>query len=190
MYEKIEKAIEQFKIIKVENINIVTSDFLSVNTSKYYLNNGEVITRDLVVKPLGDAAMVIPRTKDNRYVMVIQPRIATKRGITIEFPAGFIEDKEDVLTGMKRELEEETGYTSNQLEILREYYPDIGACSSMVTLAIAYNCEKVQEQKLDNDEFIEYIELTLNEIEELIDKKYIVDCNSLLAIEIIKNMNN
>jgi ADP-ribose pyrophosphatase len=184
------KAIDKFKVNKIENINTISSDFLSINTSKYYLNNGEIITRDLVIKPLKDAAMVIPKTIDNKYLMVIQPRIATKNGVAIEFPAGYIEENENAIDGIKRELVEETGYESNHIEILREYYPDIGACSSMVTLAIADNCKKVADQHLDSDEFIEYIEVTFEEIEELLQNKYIVDGNTILAIEILRNMKN
>ena len=189
MIEKIDKVIEYFKTNEIENISTIKSDFLSINTSKYHLNNGETITRDLVVKPLKDAAMVIPKTIDNKYLMVIQPRVSTKKGVAIEFPAGYIEEGEDVIKGVERELEEETGYSSNQLEILREYYPDIGACCSMIYLCIAYECKKVREQHLDNSEYIEYIEVTLEELLELVEKKYIVDGNTLLAIEIIKNMN-
>ena len=189
MIDKIESIINKFKTNQVDDINTIKSDFLSINTSKYHLNNGHEITRDLVVKPLKDAAMVIPRTINNSFLMVIQPRIATKKGVAIEFPAGYIEENEDSLHGIERELEEETGYVSNQLEILRQYYTDIGTCSSTLTLCLATNCIKVKEQKLDADEYVEYIELTFDEILELVEKKYIVDGNTLFAIEIIKNMN-
>ena len=185
--KNIKKIIQKYQYHNVENLKTIKPNFLTLNIKKYYLNNGQTIIRDTLIKPTMKAAMIIPETTNNTYLMVIQPRVATKHGVTIEFPAGLINDNEDIVTGIKRELLEETGYEAHNIVKLTEYYQDTATTSSTLTLLKANNCQKIKEQKLDKDEFITYIELTMEEIDELIKEKYIVDGNSLFGITLIKN---
>lgn len=64
------------------------------------------------------AAAVIPVTEDGKILMVRQYRNALDRA-TLEIPAGKLDDpKEEGIVCAKRELEEETGFRSEQLEWL------------------------------------------------------------------------
>lgn len=179
------KYIDLYKINKTEEISTTKGSFLKIVTRKYHLNNNETIIRDTLERPCNKAAMIIPKTINNKYLMVIQPRVCTKRGVTVEFPAGLIDNDEDVIAGIKRELIEETGYDCDNIQILREYYQDPGASDMMLSLTLANNCQKVTEQKLDDDEWISFIELTFDEILELVNNNYIVDGNTLFCIEIL-----
>ena len=189
MIEEIEKLIKKYSHHKVEDLGTYKPGFLAINIKKYYLNNGATIIRDTLIKPTKRAAIIIPKTINNTYIMVVQPRVATKRGVTVEFPAGLIEDNENIIEGVKRELLEETGYTCSNVKMQTEYYQDTATTSSTLAILSADHCQKVQEQKLDNDEFITYIEVTLKDIEELINKNYIVDGNTMLAVALIKLKN-
>ena len=64
------------------------------------------------------AAAVLPVLEDGRLLMVRQYRHALSR-FTLEIPAGKRDsEEEDFLLCAKRELEEETGYKSEALELL------------------------------------------------------------------------
>lgn len=189
MNDKIIKCMEQYKTKEINKRYIVESDFLKIENSDYTLNNGIVLNRDLLIKPSSKAVMVIPKTIDNRYLVVVQPRVATELGVSIEFPAGLVDNDEDCINAVKRELKEETGYISDDIEIIREYYQDTASCSSTISICKAFNCVKVSEQNLDSDEFISFFELSMDELLKLVDLGLICDGNTLYGIEMLKQLN-
>ncbi len=69
------------------------------------------------------------------------------------FPCGRSEQGEDSLATAKRELLEETGYTSNDWTLFQEESP-VGKIEWTIYTYIAKNCIKTQEQKLDAGEKI------------------------------------
>lgn len=189
MINEIIRCGQQYRTKQINKKYVVNSSFLKIENSDYVLNNGIVINRDILIKPSLKAIMVIPKTTDNKYIIVVQPRVATRLGFSIEFPAGLVEDNEDYKNAIKRELEEETGYVSNEIEIVREYYQDTASSSATITIAKAFNCNKISKQHLDSDEFISFFEITLDELIELSNKGLICDGNTLYGIEILKQLN-
>ena len=85
--------------------------------------------------------------------------------------AAIIEDGENPLEAAKRELCEETGYTTNDVFLLDEAYISPTTENSKNYIVVAYNCEKTSEPKTDGTELVTY---GLFKEEEL---KYIVDRN-------------
>ena len=73
------------------------------------------------------AAAVVPVMADGRILMVSQYRNALER-YTLEIPAGGLNPGESVDTSLAaaRELEEETGYASEDLELLLQLYKERG----------------------------------------------------------------
>ncbi len=70
----------------------------------------------------GSWGMVIAKTNENQFVLVKQYRRGIDE-ICLEFPAGAIETNEDFADGLKRELLEETGYSSEEPIILLGQFP-------------------------------------------------------------------
>ncbi|HEX2167841.1 MAG TPA: NUDIX hydrolase, partial [Longimicrobiales bacterium] len=70
---------------------------------------------------------VIPFTSDGRIVLVEQFRQGVQR-VSLEFPAGVVEDGEDPVAAAVRELEEETGARTRIVEELEpvRYVDDRG----------------------------------------------------------------
>ena len=112
--------------------------------------------------------------KEGRFICVRQYRHGIDE-ITTEFPAGAIEylDKSDVpyITGdniiateeeafeaAKRELVEETGYTSREWKHLMTIPANATLSNSRVHIYAATNCQRVGEQDLDETEFL-YVKL-------------------------------
>lgn len=191
MKEKLQKLnsyIEEIKLLNLNKSNQKPS-FLQSEVYNCYLNNGRVITREKLIKDgsNGSAVIIIPVTEKKEILTVIEPRPFTKEGYGIGFPAGYIEEGEEALVSARRELEEETGYTSDKLIELDSFYQDEGCSSALNHIFLALNCKKEKEQKLDKDEIIKYMLFTYDEILELERLGYIKGANTKLAITKVKS---
>ena len=71
---------------------------------------------------------IIAITEEDNIVLVKQYRKAIGKTI-LEIPAGKLELMEEPKGTAKRELEEETGYISDELKYLTEFYPTPGYCT-------------------------------------------------------------
>lgn len=190
MTDKILEIMNQYKINKSKTIKEPVGNWIKISTLEFTLNNNETIMRDVLTKPHTEAIIVIPKTIHNKYLMVIQPRPSTDINVTIEFPAGYVEDNESIIDGAKRELLEETGYSCKNIEIINTYYQDVACSNAKITLLIANGCEKTNEQNLDESEMITYIELTYDEIMEILNNNLIKDANSILGIYYLNSKEN
>ncbi|MBR6113244.1 MAG: hypothetical protein IKP79_01890, partial [Bacilli bacterium] len=81
---------------------------------------------------------------------------------------------------------EETGLVPEKLVEVDSFYQDEGCSEAFNHIFIAYNCKRVSKQNLDKDEYIEYMEFTLDEVLELEDKGLINSANTKLALSKIK----
>ena len=187
LIEQIEKSIEKFKTIH-KSEPFESEGFITVNNYEITLNNGKKIHREQVYKngSVGTSVSILPITKEVNVILVIEPRVFTKRTVGIEAPAGYVEKDEDPEIAALRELKEETGLEPEELIKVADYYCDMGALAGITTTFIAKGCKKVYEQKLDSDEYIDMVECTIEEAKELIKMNYIRDINT---IYLIKNIN-
>ena len=119
-------------------------------------------------------AVVIAETAEKKYLCVRQYRHGIKE-ITTEFPAGGIEtegtvDDDIALHAARRELQEETGYASDDWTHLIDIPNDATMGDNYAYVFFATNCHQISEQKLDDTEFVQRIQLTEAEIDERISK--------------------
>lgn len=83
------------------------------------------------------AAAVVPVLSNGNILMVRQYRLAVDKW-TLEIPAGKLDsDDEDFLVCAIRELEEETGYKSENIEFLCDTYTAAAFCSEKVRIFVA-----------------------------------------------------
>lgn len=100
---------------------------------------------EYVGRARGIKAAVILAVEDGNVLLVEQYRVPLGANC-IELPAGLIGDHdegEDTLTSATRELEEETGYRAQSLEILGEFFSSPGMVSESFTLVRATGLTKV-----------------------------------------------
>ena len=182
--KELKNYIEELKTKKMELID-KNAKFLSIERYRSSLNNGQMIVREKLSKgkTCGSATIICPITSDNSTILVVQPRVFTETSVGISFPAGYVEEGEDYKVAALRELQEETGYTSNNLIEVASYYQDDGISEAFNKGFIAFDCQKVSEQNLDESEFIRYFECSIDELFELYEKGYILDGGTQLVIE-------
>lgn len=168
-----------------EDILDTNGRFVTIKDGHYHLNNGKTIDRESVVKNVGTgcASCVFAVTDEGKILVVIHPRIIlpTDTKINVEVPAGYIEDGEDSRDAALRELREETGYSTDSIQMIDSYYPSVGVSGERIDLFLALNCKKVQDQHLDDDEFLVCEEVTLDEFQFLLDHSYIHGVNERMG---------
>ena len=181
--DKIDKIIEEYKTIKLEKVT--GTGFLNIEKYKCYLNNNRIITREKITKNNrdGSAAMVLPLTTDNKVIVVVEPRVFTDTTVSVDVPAGYIEEDETGEEAAKRELQEETGYTTNDIKFLGKFYQDHGISAACNHYYLALNCKKKSKQKLDEEECVKQLEITIEELFYLLDNGYIKSLNTAYLIE-------
>ena len=127
------------------------------------------------------AAAVLPVTKEGKILMVRQYRNALDR-FTLEIPAGKLDDpKEPKKECAYRELEEETGYRSENLEYLMTINTTVAFCDECIGVYIARDLIP-SKQHLDEDECIEVEEWDVKDLLKLIYSGKMTDGKTVAAI--------
>lgn len=171
-----EKTIREETIFQGRVVSLAVADVR--------LPNGETAKRELVRHP--GAVAIIPLTHDGKIVMVEQYRKPLEKTV-VEIPAGKMEQGEQREKTALRELEEETGYKASGLDLLTSFYTAPGFANEILHIFIA---KGLRQQKnslaLDEDEFINVIELTLEEAKQLIEEESICDAKTMYAIQYLE----
>lgn len=146
--------------------------------------NGNVVKWDYIDHK--GAAAVVPVTDDGKILMVKQYRNALNRE-TLEIPAGGLNGADEpTIDAAARELREETGYVSNDLELLITIRTTVAFCNEKIDIYVARNLIK-SEQDLDEDEFIDVHPMEIAELEEMIYSGKMEDSKTISAILAYKN---
>ena len=185
--EKLEELNEYVEVLmtKRKKLMEMKGDFIKVNKYLVELNNGEVITREKILKGNndGNASIVLPVTVDGNVILVVQPRVFTRSGVGIELPAGYVDVGEEYEDAARRELFEETGYVPENIRLLGQFYQDQGCSAAYNKSFLAEGCRKIGSQSLDSSEFIKYFECSVDELYELVELGMINDLQSQYTIE-------
>lgn len=127
-----------------------------------------------------NAAAVVSVLPNGKLIMVRQYRLAVDKW-TLEIPAGKLDENDDFFSCAKRELEEETGYKSNNIEFLCDIYTAAAFCNEIVRIYVATNLIK-GEQHFDRDEEIVTEEWAVEDLLKEIYKGEIKDSKSVSGI--------
>lgn len=169
------RKVSQKEIYKGNRVHLVTEQII--------LPNGKEATWELILHP--GAAGIIPVDKDGKIILVKQYRNSAD-DYTLEIPAGVMDEPtEDPKDCARRELEEETGYYSNDIEFLFNFYSAIGICNELIHIYVARNLIPTK-QNLDEDEFVTLERYSLDELVKMILDGTIKDNKTISSILVYK----
>lgn len=135
--------------------------FLSVRLRRYRMPDGREVEWDVFGREAGINAgvTVLPLTPEGRIVTIRMFRAGPDSVVT-NLPGGLVEPGEDVAVAGARELEEETGYTCETLDVVGWQWS--GASSTFRKyVAIARGCRPDGKQQLDETEDCVPVELSV-----------------------------
>ncbi len=133
-----------------------------------------------------DWVNVIALTPDDGVVLVRQYRAGSDE-IATEIPGGMVDAGEQPLEAARRELEEETGYTSRTWQLLGSVRPNPAIQSNRLWSFLARDCRQTRPQRLDGSEVIETDVVPLAEVQAMlrdgrIDHALVLDAFAHLAL--------
>ena len=170
------------KTLKTEHI--YSGRIIQVQVDEVELPNGKTSTRELVKHP--GAVAVIAVTDENKIVMVEQYRKPLEKTI-VEIPAGKLEKGEEPALCAIRELEEETGYECESMELVHSFYTSPGFADEIIHVFVAKGLSKKENAaSLDEDEFVNLMEVTLEEAQTLIQDQRIFDAKTIYAVQYLQ----
>ena len=143
---------------------ILESHYLhkNVRIDKCELPDGRVI--DGFVLEYGDWTTIFALTKEQEVVLVRQYRHGAQK-VILELPGGAMEtEDESPLQAARRELLEETGYTSDTFIQIGYVFPNPANQTNLIYSFLALDAYQVGNQQLDETEDIELVLRPLDEV--------------------------
>ena len=184
LLEKITNIYEKVKGKLTKEEILYSGDFINLIKEVYSLPNNKTITREKIVKNGGKDSVIIVATDSNgNYILTFQTRINDK--IIAEFPSGYIENGEDVIEAAKRELKEETGYVSDIVTLLDEFYYSVGIDNSICYIVRMKNSVKAFD--VNSNENLTYGIFTEEELKYLLNNNIMCGGLNKLAYYSLQN---
>jgi 8-oxo-dGTP pyrophosphatase MutT (NUDIX family) len=140
--------------------------YFTTRKDSYESPEGKIIPEYYLVE-LGLTACALAITEKNQVILVKQYRHPIGKTI-LELPGGFVDENEEPEKAIARELLEETGYEFSHFEYAGEVAANPGVLNNYTMLYLATGGKKIAKQKLDDNEEIEIVLVSLDELKEML----------------------
>ncbi len=157
---------------------LLTTSRFSVELVTQQLADGSLFSREVIRHP--GAVVIIPVLDDGRICLIRNFRISLNQEL-LELPAGTLEPPEPPLETARRELIEETGYRSRNIEPLCDFYMSPGILDEHLFCFLATGLESGRTA-LEHGEQITNCPVTISELTELLRDGKIKDSKSISAL--------
>lgn len=157
---------------------------LKVSKQRIKLPDGKIID-DYYQVYLPESVMVVARTKDKKFVMSKQ-YLHGLRQVSIVLPGGMVEKRENPLKTAKRELLEETGYSSVKWHLIGRFVPHDNQVCGKVHLFFADDVKWINNPVSKDLEKTKIILMTEKEIISAMKKGGIIAMGTITALTIAK----
>lgn len=163
---------------KISSETIFKGRLLHVVKDTVELPDGKITTREGILHP--GAVVVIPFLDEDTLIMERQFRYMPNR-VFLELPAGKLDPGEEQLVCAQRELLEETGYMADEWKYLTTLHPAIGFADEQMGLFVAKGLT-LHEADRDHDEFLEIVEIKLEDALVMIRQGEISDAKTMVGL--------
>ncbi|MEI5907107.1 NUDIX hydrolase [Bacillus spongiae] len=175
---------KKFEEKTIKSETLFKGKVISLKVDDVQLPNGKTSKREIINHP--GAVAVLAVKEDGKIIMVEQYRKALERSL-LEIPAGKLDEGEEPKVTAERELEEETGYGCKSMSHLISFYTSPGFADELVHLYIAEGLYVMEDSKgTDEDEFVELVEITVDEALNLIKNQVIYDAKTSYAVQYLQ----
>lgn len=166
---------------KISSEEVYHGAFINVFEDTVCLPNGNQAQRIVVQHP--GAAAVLAVTSEQKVVLVCQWRYPVGEAL-LEIPAGKLDGKnEDPAHAAVRELAEETPYTATEVKLIHTFYTVPGFGDEKMYLYLAENVQADSKLSADEDEIIEPVLLSREEVRKALASNQIHDGKTLIALQ-------
>lgn len=167
---KVERTMSSNKIFDGKALKLRV-DTVEMDGQKY--TKREIVERD-------SSVCIVAITDEDEIILVKQFRKPADKEL-VEIPAGMIDFEEEPIKAAIRELEEETGYKTNNCEYILEMYSTPGFCDEKIYIFFA---DELVEGKQNLDEFedISFEKVKFDKALKMIERVEIIDAKSITGI--------
>lgn len=162
----------------IHTARIYDGHLVKLDLHKIRLPDGKTGKREIVQHP--GAVAIVPLDNENQVILVRQFRLAAN-AFVLEIPAGTLEPGEQPEACARRELQEEIGHDSANLESLGGIYTAPGYTTEFIHLFMATDLAESPLEG-DTDEFIEVVRMPIEEALQRVDANEIVDSKTVVGL--------
>lgn len=156
----------EWEVLKSKHI--IKDEWLSLRVDRCRLPNGD-IAEPYYIFEYPAWVNVVAFTENHEVILERQYRHGLRKAF-LELPSGYAEENEPPLEAIKRELLEETGYTSNNFIETGRLSANPASHANITYCFMATRAKRIADQKLDGLEQIDVVLMPLDEVIRLIHK--------------------
>ena len=187
---------------KVKNIeNLAETKFLSLYNANYTNKSGNEKTWTIATRKdkktleeqffngkedKVDAVVILAYHKDKKKLVAIRQFRIPLNNYVYELPAGLIDNNDDIIPTVKRELKEETGLDLEEViedKIGQKLYLSPGMTDESVSLVYCTCSGKISNENLEEDEDIETILLSKEDAIKILNSGERCDIKLFMALQ-------
>ena len=146
--------------------------------------NGKTMKYEIISGTGSGAVMVVPFIEND--IIFIKEYAAAIDDYMITFPKGKIDKGETIEEAANRELQEEVGYKSGEIKLIKKLYLAPGYIDHMTYVVVAKELS-VSSLSGDEPEELEVIRVHRDDVINFLDKNEIIDSRVHAALNIIEN---
>lgn len=172
---------DRLKWKTLDSTYLFKENWFTVRKDKCQRADGKIIDPYYVFEfPEWVTALAV--TADNKVLMVRQYRHGLGE-VGLELPGGCVDDTdENYEDAIRRELLEETGYAFESAHYLGKISANPSTNSNLMHMFVATGGQKIKDQDLDDNEEIDVLTLSFEELNTLIEEKRIAQAMHISTI--------
>lgn len=149
-------------------------------------SNGEQRTYERLVAGANGAVMIVPVIDDDSFLLIREYSAGTEN-YQLTFPKGLMEIGETIEQAANRELQEEVGYRSECLSIMKNISLAPGYLTHKMNLVLA---QDLHPSKLEGDEPepLEVVKWLITDFEALLERPEFTEARSIAALFLAKQV--